>query len=133
MVKIYDLVGTGFTNRGRDVKSGLDCWGLTMEVFKRYGIQLPDFDIDAFKYKEINNRALIMLGDGAWVEVRHPKDSDVPLVVLMQFHQSFITHVGVFIGNNKIIHTMKHTGAVISRTSALKSNIVGYYRPCFVY
>ena len=70
-----------------------------------------------------------MLGGGAWVEIKYPKDIDAPLAVLMSFHHTFITHVGVFIGKNRIIHTMKHTGAVISRIDKLKPNIVGYYRP----
>ena len=43
MINYTDLIGTPFVNEGRDPKKGLDCYGLVMEVFGRYGIKLPEY------------------------------------------------------------------------------------------
>lgn len=130
MVKVDDLVGVPFVNKGRDVAIGLDCWGLVMEVFRRYGVELPDFVVDAFAFKTID----VLIGEAttsqSWEEVYKPCDGDVPLVVLMRIHPILITHAGVYIGNNKIIHTIGNTNTVISKVGLLGNRIVGYYRRC---
>ncbi len=131
MAKFGNLIGRGFVDGGRSMRTGLDCWGLVMEVFKRYGIKVPDFVVGAFAYKAIAALAGEAMESRKWEEVYRPMDKDAPLVVLMRMHPNLITHAGVFIGKNKIIHTTKSTGVIMSRAdSALKSRIVGYYRPC---
>ncbi len=131
MVKISDLIGGRFVNGGRSVVKGLDCWGLVMEVFRRYGITIPDFTVDAFAYQTINALAGEAVETRKWEEVYKPKDKDAPLVVLMRMHPKLITHAGVFLGDNRIIHTMKSTGIITSKTtSSLQSRITGYYRLC---
>jgi len=128
MVNVSHFVGTPFVNGGRNKTSGLDCWGLVMEVFKECGIQLPDFRVNAFASSKIDELAHEAIGFSPWEEVYSPQDEDAPLVVLMRIHPSLIAHAGAYIGNNRIIHTMEGTNAVISRVSRLKSRIVGYYR-----
>ncbi len=130
MDKMKGLVGRRFVNGGRDMVKGLDCWGLVMEVFKRYGITIPDFTVDAFAYQAID----ALVGESAesriWEEVYRPTDRDAPLVVLMRMHPGLVTHAGVFLGDNHIIHTMEATGVIKSRVDALQTRIAGYYRPC---
>jgi len=130
MVDIHYLIGTPFVNGGRNWVTGLDCWGLVMEVFKRFGVTLPDFTVDTFAYKAIDALTGEEIESRKWEEVYTPKDSDVPLVALMRMHPNLITHAGVLLRGNRVIHTMKCTGVVISRIEALKSRIAGYYRPC---
>lgn len=128
MVKVDDLIGGQFVNGGRGVSTGLDCWGLVMEVYKRYGIDVPDFTVDAFAYQTIDTLTGKAIKSQRWEKVYTPADKDAPLVVLMRMHPKFITHTGVYIGRNKIIHTMKMTGVITSKATALKSRMVGYYR-----
>ncbi len=130
MVDTAGLVGVRFVNGGRNAASGVDCWGLVMEVFQRAGIELPDFTVDAFACQAIDALAGQEAVSRVWEEVYSPQEGDAPLVVLMRMHPKLITHAGVYLGEDKIIHTMKHTGAIISRIRVLKSNIAGYYRPC---
>lgn len=127
---INTLVGTPFMNGGRDVKIGLDCWGLVIEVYKRYGSPCPDFTVDSFAFKAIDALANQETETKIWEEVHNPHEGDEPLVVLMRMHPRLITHAGVFVGGNRIIHTTKSTNAVISRVNVLKSHITGYYRLC---
>jgi len=130
MVNVNHLVGTKFVSGGRDVRKGLDCWGLVMEVFKAHNRTLPDFTVDAFAFSAINALAGEEVGSRKWEQVHNPRDWNEPLVVLMRMHPNLITHVGAYIGDNKIIHTMKDTNAVVSKVTALETRIVGYYRLC---
>ena len=130
MVRVDDLVGVPFVNGGRNPNTGLDCWGLVMVVFKRHGIELPDFKVDAFAYMAIDTLIREATVSRSWEEVFQPCDGDAPLVVLMSIHPVLVTHAGVYIGHNKIIHTMENANTVISKTGLLGKHIVGYYRRC---
>ena len=127
-IKVGDLVGRKFVEGGRSLDTGLDCWGLVMEVYKRYGVRIPDFVIDTFAFRAVDALVGEEIETRRWEEVYTPADKDVPLVVLMRMHPVLITHAGVFIGHNKVIHTMKGTGVILSKASALQSRIAGYYR-----
>ena len=126
--RLRGLVGKKFVNGGRNIATGLDCWGLVIEVYKRYGIAVPDFTIDAFAFQAID----MLTGEAAelrvWEEVHTPENKDAPLVVLMRMHPKYVTHAGVYIGENRIIHTMKMTGVITSLATALERVIAGYYR-----
>jgi len=127
-IDIRDLIGKEFVKGGRTVADGLDCWGLTMEVYRRYGITIPDFVVDAFGFQAINALAGRAVESRVWEEVHCPTDADIPLVVLMRMHPILITHAGVLIQRDKIIHTTAGTGVIMSKASALESRIAGYYR-----
>ena len=45
MINLRDLLGIPFTNRGRTL-DGLDCYGLVMEVYKKFDITLPEYNAD---------------------------------------------------------------------------------------
>ena len=122
------VVGTPFSNKGRIVGVGLDCWGLVMYVFGLYGIELPDFDADAFRYSDNDKKVLESIHSGKWKEVQYSMGSDEPLVVLMKMHPKYIAHVGVSTGDGRILHTTENTGAILSKVSTLKRRIVGFYR-----
>ena len=41
-VNVDDLIGVRFTSHGRNSSEGFDCYGLAIEVCKRYGHELKD-------------------------------------------------------------------------------------------
>ena len=130
MRKIHtgDLVGRRFVEGGRDVQTGVDCWGLVMEVYRRFGMDIPDFTVDSFAFRQIHDLVEYSTCTGNWDEVQTPTDEDAPLVVLMRIHPALITHAGVWLGHGKMIHTMKGTGVVVSHVDKFRSRIAGYYR-----
>ena len=130
MVDVSDLVGTPFVNGGRDVNIGLDCWGLVMEVFRRHGVDVPDFTVDALAFDKIDAMAGEASVSRKWEEVFNPSDDAVPLVVLMRVHPIYVTHAGVLLGGNRVIHTIQNANTVITRVGLLKHRTAGFYRPC---
>ena len=108
---VNDLVGVKYIKGGRNPLYGLDCWGLVMEVYKRYGIVLPDMQLTL---------------DTCWKQVMVP--ISVPLVVLISLHPIYLNHAGVFVGRGRILHTTEKTNAVIVHISSLGNRIKGYYK-----
>lgn len=114
MIDLSDLLGIPFVNMGRDAKTGLDCYGLVIEVYKKFGIALPesyecDFDdttcINAMMQECKKNTAV-------WQRIPEPV---VPSIVAIRYGvpAPLINHVGVYIGDGYMIHTRNKTGSVI--------------------
>jgi len=122
------LIGSPFKDGGRDWATGMDCWGLVMYVFERYGITLPDFKIRSRDFQGIDVIAHKAAGFSTWREILEPSANDVPLVVLMRIHPKYINHAGVYIDGDRIIHTTEATGVIISKRSQLKNSIAGFYQ-----
>ena len=125
---IAHVIGTPFKNRGRNIATGLDCWGLVMYVFGLYGVSLPDFDADAFQYRDNDKKVFESTHSDKWEVVQYNPDYDEPLVVLMKMHPKYIAHVGVYVGDGRILHTTEGTGAILSKITTLQRRIVGFYR-----
>ena len=108
MMDFTDLIGTPFANHGRDVKQGLDCYGVVREVYRRYGYDVPEYDAD---YKE---------------------EPAAPCLVAIRFGSpdGVVNHTAVYIGGGMFIHARERIGVCIDRISspAWRRVIVGFYQ-----
>jgi cell wall-associated NlpC family hydrolase len=96
----YRFGGTG--------RNGIDCSGLTSEVYRRQGVSLPHNAAAQFSHgKKVS-------GDGL-------KKGD-----LVFFGGRRISHVGIYVGDNKFVHASSGGGKV--RVDSLDS---GYYKNRF--
>jgi len=120
-----DLLGKPFVDGGRGPDS-YDCYGLATEIFRRHGIELPDYRISCENASKINST--IDEEKNKWIECEKP---EVPSVVVLRFNSRYFNHVGVYIGSGKFIHTAKKTGVRIDRIDDIywKNRIEGYYKP----
>ena len=130
-LRFDDLIGIPFIDGGRDVASGLACWGLVLEVFKRAGVALPDYqigchDTDAIGAAVEGERLL-----GRWRHW-HAHDAPVPSLVAIRFNSPLIVnHTGVYIGGGRFLHTRELTGVAVERidSPSWKRRIEGFYTP----
>jgi cell wall-associated NlpC family hydrolase len=84
---------------------GIDCSGLLVAVFRRYGIQLPHSAQDQSKYgTKIMKKDQLVRGDLVFFK-RSYKTS------------KYITHVGIYLGDNKFIHASVNYGVTITPLS----------------
>lgn len=131
---LSDLIGIPFESRGRGPLA-YDCWGLVREVFTRFGIIIPDYNIaaeavlaiDAAVRDVVSHAAL---GDGAWICCN---ERTVPAVVLCRnaaCDPRIANHVGVNLGAGRWIHATRDAGVVISRLDdpLWRLRIEGFYR-----
>lgn len=127
-VDLTDLIGKPYKEEGRG-PDAYDCYGLAIEVCRRYGIILPNYVISPNDIEMVHGIATLHHG---WVECDR-RNPPVPSVMAIKFNRPKINHVGVYIGNGKFIHIAQDITAHISRIDhpLWKNNIVGYYLPAY--
>ena len=124
--QLNDLIGLPFIDGGRDPAIGLDCWGLSTEVFRRYGIELPDYKISCEDASRIHSE--VQEQQSGWR--RCEQETPVPALVVIRF-TVYCDHTGVYIGQGRFIHTRKGIGVNIDRVDspAWAKRIEGFYVP----
>ena len=128
MVTVNDLIGVPFVSRGRDPKTGLDCWGLVMEVGKRFGKNIPDFLVDAHDSKQIGVIHAFVEKD--WTKTDHPQPGAVIGLRLDRACLPDVTqHYGVCLDTRRFIHAMEGVGVVVTRLDHrfFRNIISGFY------
>ncbi len=80
---------------GGNTKKGVDCSGFVKEVYEKVGIMLPRTAALQFEYADRINKNERRIGD---------------LVFFKKSGQ--ISHVGIYIGNNQIIHSSSGKGVI---------------------
>jgi hypothetical protein len=110
--------GTRYRYGGASPRTGFDCSGFTMWVYKEHGADLPHSSIDQFhlgsrgRNKRIWKRRNLEVGD----------------LVFFKTTSRRVGHAGIYIGNGKFIHSSSSGGHV--RVSNIYDPY--YYGPRFV-
>lgn len=127
---LRDLIGIPFLMGGRDPKVGLDCWGLSQEVMKRYGIIVPDILETCYDAIEINHRISKQEATGKWEQIPEPEVGCVVLMAIDEELPNIAQHLAVYIGNGKIIQTLKKVNSFVTKIdeSYWRKRIRGFYR-----
>ncbi|MEN6568065.1 MAG: NlpC/P60 family protein [Veillonellales bacterium] len=125
MLQTKDLIGKPFQDGGRGPES-YDCWGLVLEVFRRYGIELPDYQISC--NADLNIDKQINAERCNWV--RCHGEIPVPALVVIQ-ESGLCDHTGVYTGNGRFIHARQKVGVVKEAVEqpVWKRRIEGFYVP----
>ena len=121
------LIGIPFVDGGRDPLTGLDCWGLFMEVQKRFGVEVPDFKICCHQTGSIDGAFLGAIG--RWRRTEKPTPGcGVALAIDPNFPDT-VQHFGVYIGGEKFLHTLEKTGAILTSVhhEFWKNKLRGFY------
>jgi len=98
---------------GKYISGGFDCSGLVLYVYKHFGITLPRTSMD-------------QINVGAPININNLNAGDLVFFTTDTTAPSEISHVGIYIGNNKFIHCPK-PGDVVKI-----SELTGYYKDNFV-
>ena len=102
------FIGTKYVWGGNSLTKGIDCSGLVQQVYKHFGYSTPRVSYDmASKFKKISISEL------------QPGD----LVFYGKSSDKKINHVGIYIGNNKIIHSSTNYKGVAISSMYFSSNL----------
>lgn len=88
---------------GGNTPGGFDCSGFTQYIFKQSGITLPRTTTEQYQVGTAINKNDLQPGD---------------LVFLANTYRSGISHVGIYIGSDKMIHASSSKGITISDLSS---------------
>lgn len=108
-IQLNDLIGAPYKDHGRDA-SGYDCYGLAIEVARRYGYKLNDviyndhnLALSAENVPTLNVTPIDAPREGAIIEMEYGNE----------------IHIGVAINNREFIH-MTRTGCRINQIGIFK-------------
>jgi lipoprotein Spr len=95
---IYNWLGTPYKYSG-DCKTGIDCSGFVCMVYKEsFGMTLAESSADIYKQVKPLKKSALKEGDLVFFKIKKKK----------------VSHVGVYIGNNKFAHASVQNGVIIS-------------------
>jgi len=119
-ISVSDLIGKPFEYNARGPEK-YDCWGLVMEMQRRNGIKIPDYESPTAwqDISKLMRRELVQ-----WERV-----DQEPYSVMYMKLATQPSHVGVYLGFGKFIHASESSEMVrIERIRFWENNIVGYYK-----
>jgi hypothetical protein len=123
----YDnYIGLPYKENGRD-DTGLDCWGLARKFYKQeLGIELPSYaELYDGSYDPKLPQTVNYYKD-SWTRVQSPQAGDLCVFNIL----GEPTHIAVYIGNEKFLHSREGKDSVIERLDNPKwaNRLEGYYR-----
>lgn len=112
-IRIDDLIGVPFVEFGRDPNKGLDCYGLVIEVEKRFGKKLNDVALEKFNEEKLKKTL---------PEINVRKTETIKPGVILEFYgrQDNRLHVGVALGGDIFIQSTENQGVRISSIKTAK-------------
>lgn len=122
-IDVLDLLGVRYKKNGRD-ENGLDCFGLVIEVSKRFGHELPDFEYLKTNWEVFNENKEKIAKECKLKKVTSPCEGDL---LLFKVCCAFENHIGVYLGDDQFIHCDKY-GVHIQSLSDYSSELGSVYR-----
>lgn len=95
--KIKDFIGTSYKKGGEGLSS-IDCSNLVKKVFASLGIEMPRVSRSQFNMGKKIDVANLIPGD----------------LVFFKIRKNSISHVGIYLGDDKFVHASPKKGVVIS-------------------
>ncbi|HHX59820.1 MAG TPA: C40 family peptidase [Epulopiscium sp.] len=107
------FIGTPYVWGGTNLRSGVDCSGFTQGIYK-------EFDID------INRTSSMQVLNGRTIPKNELKSGDLIFFDTNGINRGNISHVGVYVGDGKFIHSNSSKGISIAKldNSYYKRNYV---------
>ena len=109
MIDVADLIGVPFVEFGRDIKTGLDCYGLAIEVERRLGKNLKDVALEKFDREKVERTAPNL-------NVKKLRLDEISEGVILEFYglQDKRLHIAVALDKKTFIHATENQGVRIS-------------------
>lgn len=122
MVDISDLLGVRYREHGRST-NGFDCYGFAIEVGKRFGYELPDFDYIRHSDPLFEDKSSRLLKEGFGKRIPVPVEG---AILLFQNMCGMKNHIGIYIGDGMFAHCGKE-GSRMERLCDWQDKLGGIY------
>lgn len=127
MIDLRKYIGIPFINRG-DSFDGADCFGLLRLFYKQeFHYIIDDPNVNAGHTSKVFAKYIIELQSN-WATINEP---EVYCAVAMAHDPKLpntVQHFGIYLPNNKILHTLKDVGSHIVEVENYKWAIKAYHK-----
>lgn len=120
MISIIDLVGCPFKDHGRNRNEGFDCYGLAIEVSKRFGHKLPDL-----KYRKADNDTFARNAEDVISALANDiiqTESQEEGNLIVFFEGERMVHIGVILKEDTFIHADRYGVRVMRLSEYFRQN-----------
>jgi cell wall-associated NlpC family hydrolase len=127
VVKKY--LGVPYRHQGRDLKFGVDCYGLILSIYADAGIKLRDIDADYDEHWSWEGKNYFIDNyHSDWEKVVLPNPKFLDIVGFIN-RQGIMNHAGVMLDDCHFINTVK-AGTVVGNINDTHwaNKVVGFYR-----
>jgi len=121
-------IGAPFAELGRDLATGVDCYGLLLLIMRERGVDLPDPE---YKSDWAANGGNLFIENYADYATEVSEDDLVPGdVILLKGIEGVASHIAIYIGSGQFIHSSRGIGVTKGRLSSkqMRRRIVGFYQ-----
>jgi cell wall-associated NlpC family hydrolase len=126
---VAPYVGLPFKVGGRD-RSGCDCWGLVWLIYREHaGVTLPSYsETPADDLLQCIREIKAAITTPTWRRIE--RGALAKLDVAVMFTGRLLTHVGLMVDGERLIHVEEATSAVVVPIGSpfVKNRIAGFYR-----
>ena len=130
MTGLKKFIGIPFEENGRAF-TGADCWGLVSLFYRElFNIDLPDYRIGCVSASLISETVERESSTETWRKVDIPEFGNVVLLSTDSRDPMLKNHIGVWVGDGRILHT---TGTLGSHTVRAESHMAGLIRGFYVF
>lgn len=137
LAKSKDYLGVPYVWGGESRTKGLDCSAFVRDLYSQFGYKLPRVSRDQAKVGKLVSRSELKKGDLLFFDTRSARnlnDIKTPteeLELAAKLEKGFIpnkvSHVGIYIGEGKMIHASSGNGYVI------EAELKDYYKNRFLH
>lgn len=107
----FQYIGVPYKYGGYDT-TGIDCSGFVKKVLEHFGIDAPRRARDYVNFGKPIPLNSIIPGD----------------ILLFKFEHKYVDHVGIYVGNDSVIHSASNRGVVVEGLEYIRKNLVGARR-----
>lgn len=127
MFLLSRYIGIPFEDKA-DSEYSADCFGLVRLIYKeKLNRMVFKPTSSAFNSRKVFKEFMEETSKN-WTKVESPETYDVVAMAHDPKHPDIIQHFGIYIGNDKMIHTLKGVGSHIVSLQSYKYFIKGFYR-----
>lgn len=121
------FIGVPFSDN-KESFDGANCYGLVRLFYREeLSIIIPSLDVPSDHSNRVFATFLKQISMH-WNKVEEPDYGDVVAMSQNLAHPKIVQHVGVYIGNGKVLHTLNKINSHVSDIETLQPIIKGFYR-----
>lgn len=121
------FVGIPFAD-GEQSFNGANCYGLVRLFYKEHlGIEIPELTVQSDHSNRVWATYLREISEN-WDRVDEPELYDVVAMAQDIAHPRIVQHVGIYLGDGKVLHTLTKIDSHVVSLESIKYSVRGYHR-----